>query len=208
MKEITNIKIKGVTGIRHISMFDRMDGKHDAKNNQICKVDEGLTTPRIIRKCRSCDQFTNQLYIMAVEELKTLYTDIAVSIKELSLMTDEQETAPAVTGMNPATEEGMRQAAARAAKAKAYENRKTGLMIHLAELEQNCRNIDETLKHNLDRAGSTLREHVESYWSGVLQGAAGEILPVSPALIEENLSGKAEYAEQYERVMELLERNH
>ena len=205
MKEIEKVKIKGVTGIRYIALLDRLDGKNDARNNQVCKTDQGITTPRIIQKCRSCDRYTNEMYIGAVNELRSLYTEIAVCIKELLIMNENpEEDAEANTGPSQTTEEGKRRADARIAEAKAKENRKKALMLRLAELKQNCHNIDETLKHNLDRAKSTLFEHVETYWSGVLQSESGISLPVMPSYSEENISGKAEYSEQYARIMEMF----
>ena len=98
----------------------------------------------------------------------------------------------------------MRRADAKIAKVKANENRKKALLLHLTELKQTCHNIDETLKHNLDRAKSTLLEHVETYWSGVLQCESSISLPVIPAYSDENISGKAEYYEQYVRIMEMF----
>ena len=79
MKE-RSIHIKGVTGIRHIPFIDRWEGKRDAVNNQLCKTEDGVSTPRIVSKCRSCDSYTNALYIEAVEKLKILYTEIAICV--------------------------------------------------------------------------------------------------------------------------------
>lgn len=205
MKEVKKAKIKGVTGIRHIALFDRLDGKNDAGNNQLCETDRGITTPRILQKCRSCDRYTNEMYIDAVEELRSLYTEIAVCMQELAMMNGKFErNIGSEIGPGPKSEEGMRRADAGIAAAKAHENRRKALILRLAELRQNCRNIDETLKHNLDRAKSTLFEHVETYWSGVLQCGSGSNLPVMPAFSEEDVSGKAEYSEQYSHIMKMF----
>ena len=69
MEEVKTIKIKGVTGIRYLSFFDRADGRRDASDNQICKAEGGLTTPRILQKCRCCDEYMNELYLKAKKEL-------------------------------------------------------------------------------------------------------------------------------------------
>ena len=202
MNVIKKVKIKWVTGIRYLSIFDRMDGKRDYRRNQLCEVDDGVTTPRVVQKCRSCDQYSNEIYLEAVKELENLYTDIAVGVEELLYQApEEQNNNVKDSGLS---EESLRQAASRRARASAKAQRRKDLVLHLAELRQRCLNVDETLRHNLDRAKSTLRAHVESYWSGVLQGAAGERLPVSPVMVEESLSGKPVYLEHQMKIAELL----
>ena len=202
MKVIKEVKIKWVTGIRYLSVFDRMDGKRDYRRNQLCEVDGGVTTPRVVQKCRSCDQYSNEIYLEAVKELESLYTDIAVSVEEFFYQAPEEpNNTDKGSGLS---EEELRQAASRKARLSAKTQRRKDLILHLAELQQRCRNIDETLSHNLDRAKSALRAHVESYWSGVLQGAVGERLPVSPIMVEESLSGKPVYLEHQMKITELL----
>lgn len=196
MREITDMHIKGITGLRYMYFLDRFDGKNDARNNQICKMDDGVTTPRIIQKCRSCDRYTNELYITAIEELKALYIDIAVCIKQLEETKDRRNDI--TNHSDSSSEEALRRVANN-------ENKRSALVVHLAELKQNCSNVDETLKHNLDRARAILHEHTVVYWSGLLQGASGEKLPATPKYTEENISGKAEYTEQYTRVMSMFE---
>ncbi len=202
MKDIRKIRIKKVTGFRYLSMFDQMDGKRDYKGNQVCDVDGGLTTPRIVQKCRSCDQYTNELYLNAVAELESIYTEIAVGVEELRYF--DPETVPEINRNTDFGEESKRQNAAHVASRRAKIQRRRELFIRLAELRQKCRIIDEVLRHNIDRAHSVLRVHVENYWSGVLKKATGEQLPVSPIMTDENLSGKPAYIEHQQNIENLL----
>ena len=205
MEEIKRIKIKGVTGIRYLGMLDRLDGRRDQKCNQVQKVEGGVTTPRLVQKCRCSDEYTNEIYLAAIRELDGIYTDIAVSIEELRRCNPETDARDIAPATDNATEEGKRQAAARRAKRKAKEHRIEELSLHLAELRQKCHNIDEVLQHNMDRAKSVLHSHVENYWAGVLQEASAEAIPVFPVLPEESLSGKDVYIEHRGRIMKLLD---
>lgn len=206
MKKIRWIRIKNVTGLRHINILDRWDGKMDFRNGQVCEVAEGLVTPRTVQKCRSRDKYLNEIYIKAAKELKRLYSDIAVSVEELKYITVENESEAALTSENKEfSEEGQRKQAALKAKHAANAEKHQKLTIHLAELRQDCFNIDETLRYNIDRAESSLRAHVESYWAGVLKGALEEKYPVMPVLVEEALSGKTIYEDHFARIMHLLE---
>ena len=207
MKEIDKVKIKGITGVRYLSLFDKFDGRRDAGNNQICTIDEGVTTPRLIQKCRSCDQYTNKIYIDATEELKLLYTEIAVCVEELKCLAKKQGDAgeKAGKGKTVKNEENQRMVAREQAEKDRAVRRGEELMVRLAKLKQDCHNIDEVLRHNLDRAQSTLMEHAQNYWSGVMQGASGKNLPACPSMTDESLSGKEIYLEHRARVMKLLE---
>ena len=207
MKRIRRIRIKNVTGLRHISFLDRLDGKADCRNGQVCEVEDGLATPRIVQKCRSRDKYCNEIYIKAAEELKKLYSDIAVSIEELKYLSGDINSEDAANSENKGRgEEEQRRQAALLAKRRANAERHRVLTIHLAELRQDCYNIDEILRHNIDRAEAALRSHVECYWSGVLKGVSDMKFPVMPVLVEEALSGKTIYEDHFSRIMVLLEK--
>ena len=206
MDEIKNIKIKNVTGLRHMNMLDKLDGKTDVKRGQVRAFETGISTPRIVQMCRSCDQFSNELYLMAMKELKELYTEISICVEELKLLGPDKgiKESKAETEAD-ATADKMRAEARAAARKQEKRERRKSLILRLAELRQNCENIDETLRHNLDRTSAVLRSHVEAYWAGVLWGAADSNYPVMPTLIEESISGKPVYEEHYMKVTQLLE---
>ena len=205
MRKNAKVKIKGVTGIRHMPFLDRMDGRRDGRTNQVRDVGDGVSTPRVVQKCRSCDRYTNGLYLSAAASLEALYKDIAVSAEELERMEACPDEGDAGRTVPVFREEALRQAAARKSMKEARERRIRELQIRLAGLGQECRNIDESLHHSVDRARAVLRAHVEAYWSGVLRGAADGRLPVSPVMTDEELSGEPVYAGHRKRIEELLE---
>ena len=206
MKRIRWIRIKNVTGLRHISILDRLDGKKDCQDGQVCEVEDGLATPRIVQKCRSRDKYCNEIYIKAASELKNLYSDIAVSTEELKCLDGEMNSENISPSENKEFgEEEQRRLAILNAKRTEMTERHRVLTIHLAELKQSCFNINEILRHNIDRAESSLRAHVECYWSGVLKSASEMKYPVMPVLVEEELSGKTIYEDHFSRILHLFE---
>lgn len=179
MATTQNLKIDGITGFGHFAPFERLRGRMDARQHQIRALDNGFTSPWIMKKAFCCDRYINRLYLIAAERMQQSHRNLYSVVQELREINNY--AFPEKHSSLP--EQDLRFTTLRARRIENSRHRASELRMSLADIESAVDWTDATLRHDIERAEALLRTHVSSYWEGVLCASAGESdLPVSPVL--------------------------
>lgn len=192
---VTNLSRKGkIPGARRPLFIDRMRGRRDFNTSQVCKTEEGLTTPWITGTIRNLSVYEHYIYNEVDKELSPVSDRIAAMCQEL----ENLQLRPGKSGGDE--ENRKRQAARNAIAAEKAETRKQEIFICLAEMRSELEVIDAALKHHIQRAENETRKHVSAYWSGVLRSAASPDMPCEPYAAIPEPEGKTAYMMHYNRM--------
>lgn len=189
-----------IPGTKRPLVLDRLKGRRDFKDSQLCGTDGGQqTTPWITERARNISVYENYIYNMVDRELAPVADMISVECRELEELGKTVE-------LRADNEESLERMASRAAARSAAEDaRRKQILMHLAEMRSELEVVDTALKHNIRRAEHEMQKHVSAYWSGVLKAAASDRMPAEPRMEIPVTEGRTVYRLHYTRMMERIE---
>jgi len=179
-----------IPGVR--ALFEKLRGKLDSKQNQICQYKEGHITPFINSKISCYLSHINKIYLRTTKEITPLVQEAYMLIVEYNKF-----FATVKSDYDPNSEEGMRQAAGSASRKKAIYTRLASIK---AELEM----VNQLLAHYEERAERLLTSRISRYWRGVLTVSSGKLAPFPYVEYPESQS-KALYIKNKEKLMEMID---
>jgi hypothetical protein len=182
----------------NLKCLNRRAGERDYKNSQLCVQNDKYQTPWLQEKVRCLAEYDNKVYCRVDEALEPLAHTIAGECKELELL----EPGAVPRGLDPENQERFRaDFSSRDAKVK---QRKSDILINLAQLKMEMESIDAALQHHLQRAENVVLKHASAYWSGVLKAAASTDMPSQPDMEIPDIPGKGVYEEHSRNIRKNL----
>ncbi|MBO5390001.1 MAG: hypothetical protein J6A59_18040, partial [Lachnospiraceae bacterium] len=157
-------KIQGVNGIIYLPFFVKKSGEKDARENQVCEMENGHITPYISKVTKLYNSYINKVYGCTTSELEKLVKEISKLSAELDLMLKDNLYEIKAVG-----EEAQRQIASMEARYAHYEKRKPEIITRLAEIKSIIEMVDEMMQHHVERARDIFESHISMYWRGVLK---------------------------------------
>ena len=195
------VKIKGVTGFGHFPFNERIKGRLDAKQNQVCTMESGCTTPWVLRKSWHCDNYINRAYLSAEKKLEDAHRDAYTAAQQmLELHAEEFPEEHSSLG-----EQDLRLAANRKGRITRNQNTISQLKLRLAEIEAKVEETDADLTHTIECAEATLHAHILPYWEGVLRSSAAGALPVVPAMRTKEPAGRDSYLKKRTYLLSIIQ---
>lgn len=181
-------------------LFEKWTGMKDAKENQICELNEGHITPEINTKIHCYDSHINKIFLKTAKELEPMVEEANALVIELNSLLDYKET---IMGGN--SEEARRQAAKAAAKGASVSERKTAILKRLAEIKTESDMVDEMLLHYEERAQGILNKRISKYWKGVLSVMKTEDLAHFPIASHEESIARKKYNENRQKLISMID---
>ncbi len=195
-------KAKEVTGLTfpfRLSFLEKKTGEKDGKENQVCSIEAGKTTPWVNARYKSYEKYVSTVYLSAADLQEKKLTEASRLIKELDLLNDFKEVDK--TG-NP--EEVSRAVRLEEQQKKLNKKRSEEIILRLSELRSQVRNIDEKLNHNIEAAGDLLEVHVSNYWRGILKVISERASVPAPAYMATSYSGREKYAHNRDTALGMI----
>lgn len=180
--------------------FERLTGKRDVKNNQLCEYNGWHITPIIDTKVKSYDSHINDVLLRTARELEPMIREANIMAVELNLLLSGSEIK---TGSDINEEEKKRQAAYATSKKKQIKERKEQILKDLASIKAESDTIDEMLLYYEQRAAGLLQRRVAMYWRGVLAGSS-EKLEHCPCLDHKESVGRRKYDENRMLLLDIV----
>lgn len=191
-------KISGVNGFFDRRFIEKMTGEKDVKGRQVCKCEDGYTTPYVDYKSKCYDSYINKIYLKTSMGLADIVREANSLVIELKMI--EKMNSGSLFGNG---EEALRQKAQTALNNAQKENRKREILIRIAAIKAESDMVDEALLHHIERARDILHSHISNYWSGVLS-KSDEKLEYYPFIAESNYLGRDIYIQNKDRLIEML----
>ena len=188
------LKIPGVK-----TFFEKHKGMKDAKEHQLCELEDGHITPGISAKLNSYDSQMDKIYLKTAHEVEPMIREANAELVELRLLWNYKEPV-----MGGDSEEARRQAAFARAKAASAVERSAEILKRLAEIKAELDMVDEMLIHYTERAEGVLHASISKYWSGVL-AASDENLEHFPTLDHKESPGRKMYFENRQTLIEVID---
>lgn len=189
--------IMRMPGVKHF--LEKQRGKKDVRENQLCQVNDGYTTPIVVSKIDSYNNKINQIYLKTIKEIQPIIEEASSMVVELNIMLSKNFSAP-----KGKDEEAQRQAARLAFSFNKCQNRKEEILKRLAEIKAELDMVDEMLVHYIERGEALLHSRIEKYWRGVLS-VCDNSLNCTPSIQCTELVGKIAYIENRKKLMEIIE---
>ncbi len=188
----------GVNGLLDLGFLEKLHGRRDASENQICALESGHTTPHIDARVSAYDSYVDKTYLRTARNLTPTVAEVNSLVVEFNLLKSRKERTISGSG-----EEADRQAAAESSKASRREKRKREILTRLAEIRGESDMINESLLHHVERAEGILRARVSRYWRGVLASSTGN-LEHFPYLEHREFSGRQAYLVNRSMLIEMI----
>lgn len=182
-------KMKGINGMLDFGFRFEKAGKKDANLNQLCAVEKGHTTPRIMEMAHVYSSFIDDVYLKAAIYLESLLKVGNTLITEYNIIECKVTTATPTNN-----EIAKRIELMKASEFNAKEKRKKEILIQLSEIRSISETIDEGLILKVERSENILQSKISKYWKGILS-ASQEKLDYKPFILFSESEGYKAYIE-------------
>lgn len=188
-------KIPGVNGFLNFKFLEKREGQKDAQEHQICEIDDGHITPHITDKTRLYDSYIEKMYLKTALYMHEMVKEANTLIVEFFLIDKN------MVNVNDNVENMQRHAAMQAKK----EDRKSEILIRIAEIKAASNMIDECLCHHIERAEAIFHSRISGYWKGILSVLGDEKLNYFPMLEKREFDARKMYQENREKLVTMIE---
>lgn len=190
-----NPKIPGVNGFLNFKFLEKREGQKDAQEHQVCKNADGYMTPYIAVKTRLYDSYIEKMYLKTELYMEEMIKEAHTLIVEFSLINKN------MVNINDNVENMKRHAAMQAKK----EEKKSKILIRIAEIKAAIHMIDECLCHHIECAEGILHSRICEYWKGILSVLGDENLNYFPVLEKREYEARKMYLKNREKLVTMIE---